>query len=64
MDECGCKNIRRCTVADIYVAMVGAGNMTASKGWYCAIVSTTVETANPEQEIQIALQLLGPIAQK
>ncbi len=36
----------------------------APKGWYIAMVSTTVETANPESEIKVGLDLLGPIAQK
>jgi len=49
---------------DIYVSMVSHTNMVAAKGWYIAIVSTTVETNNPEAEIQPGLQLLGPIAQK
>jgi Rab GDP dissociation inhibitor len=44
--------------------MVSHTNVVAAKGWYIAIVSTTVETNNPESEIQAGLQLLGPIAQK
>ena len=36
----------------------------ASKGWFIAMVSTTVETANPEAEIQPGMNLLGPIKQK
>lgn len=36
----------------------------AAKGWFIAMVSTTVETSNPEDEIQPALALLGPIKQK
>lgn len=44
--------------------MVSATNLVASKGWYIAMVSTTVETANPEAEILPGLQLLGPIAEK
>ena len=36
----------------------------ASKGWFVAMVATTVETANPEAEIQPGLNLLGPIKQK
>merc|ERR1712118_367726 len=31
---------------------------------YLAIVSTTIETSTPEQEIQPALDLLGPITDK
>lgn len=50
--------------ADIYISMVSATNLVASKGWYIAMVSTTVETANPEAEILPGLQLLGPITEK
>lgn len=39
-------------------------NQVAPKGWYIAMVSTTVETANPEAEILPGLQLLGPISEK
>ena len=36
----------------------------ASKGWFIAIVSTTVETENPEEEIELGVKLLGPVKQK
>jgi Rab GDP dissociation inhibitor len=36
----------------------------ASNGWFLAIVSTTVETADPHSEIKPGLDLLGPIEQK
>ncbi|VDP11060.1 unnamed protein product [Soboliphyme baturini] len=49
---------------DIYISVVSYTNMVAAKNWYIAIVSTTVETANPEAELQPGLQLLGPIVQK
>jgi Rab GDP dissociation inhibitor len=44
--------------------MVSYTHQVASKGWYIAMVSTTVETNNPEAEIQPGVQLLGPIKQK
>jgi len=50
--------------SDIYVTMVSYTHQVASKGWFIAMVSTTVETANPEAEIQPGLALLGPIKQK
>jgi Rab GDP dissociation inhibitor len=50
--------------SDIYVTMVSYTHQVASKGWFIAMVSTTVETANPEAEIQTGLALLGPIKQK
>ena len=41
--------------------MVSYSHMICAKGIYVAMVSTTVETDNPEQEIQPAIALLGPI---
>lgn len=49
---------------DIYLSMVSYTHHVASKNWFIAMVSTTVETANPEVEIKPALDLLGPIRQK
>ncbi|VDM42525.1 unnamed protein product [Toxocara canis] len=49
---------------DIYISLVSNVNMVAPKGWYIAMVSTTVETSNPEAEILPGLQLLGPITEK
>jgi len=50
--------------SDIYVTMVSTTNQVASKGWFIAMISTTVETDNPEAEIQPGLNLLGPIKQR
>ncbi|KAK0081664.1 hypothetical protein PV325_011780 [Microctonus aethiopoides] len=50
--------------SDIYVSLVSYTHQVASKGWFIAMVSTTVETSNPELEIKPGLDLLGPIAQK
>lgn len=50
--------------SDIYVTMVSYTHQVAAKGWFIAMVSTTVETANPEDEVQPGLALLGPIKQK
>lgn len=44
--------------------MVSYTHQVAAKGWFIAMVSTTVETNNPEAEIKPALDLLGPIKQK
>jgi Rab GDP dissociation inhibitor len=38
--------------------------MVTPKGWYIAMVSTTVETDNPHAEIVPGLQLLGSITEK
>ncbi|CAG0920730.1 unnamed protein product [Notodromas monacha] len=50
--------------SDIYVSLVSATMSVAPKGWYIAMVSTTVETADPESEIKCGLDLLGPVKQK
>jgi Rab GDP dissociation inhibitor len=52
------------TISDIYISCVSGSNMVASKGWYIAMVSTTVETTDPEREIEPGLRLLGPISEK
>jgi Rab GDP dissociation inhibitor len=49
---------------DIYVSVVSYTHQVSAKGWFVAMVSTTVETANPEEEIRPGLALLGPIKQK
>ncbi|KAJ0064609.1 hypothetical protein NL108_011364 [Boleophthalmus pectinirostris] len=50
--------------ADIYVCMISYAHNVAAQGKYIAIVSTTVETAEPESEIAPALELLEPIDKK
>nr|CAD7394749.1 unnamed protein product [Timema cristinae]CAD7429662.1 unnamed protein product [Timema monikensis] len=50
--------------SDIYVSLVSYTHQVAAKGWFIAMVSTTVETDNPEAEIKPGLELLGPIRQK
>lgn len=49
---------------DIYICCTGYNLRTVPKGKYVAIIATTVETDNPEQEIQVGLDLLGPILEK
>ena len=41
--------------------MVSSGHAVCARGLHIAIISTTVETDNPEAEIQPALELLGPL---
>jgi len=50
--------------SDIYISMVSYTHQVSTKGWFIAMISTTVETDNPEAEIQPGLNLLGPITQK
>jgi len=49
---------------DIYVGCVSFAHNVAAEGHYVAIVSTTVETDNPEAELKPGLDLLGPIEEK
>lgn len=51
-------------LSDIYVCMISSAHNVAAEGKYIAIVSTSVETNDPEQEIKPALDLLMPIDQK
>mmetsp|Transcript_28740 Transcript_28740/g.72271 ORF Transcript_28740/g.72271 Transcript_28740/m.72271 type:complete len:439 (-) Transcript_28740:37-1353(-) len=50
--------------SDIYVFMVSAAHCVVPKGKFVATVSTTVETSDPEKELQPGLDLLGPIVDK
>lgn len=49
---------------DIYVCMVSFAHMVAARGYYIAIVSTTVETRNPIAELEAGIALLGPILER
>jgi Rab GDP dissociation inhibitor len=49
---------------DICIMMVSWAHSIAAKDKYVAIVSTVVETAQPEKELEPALKLLGPILEK
>ena len=46
---------------DTFISMVSSSHMICAQGIYVAMVSTTVETDTPEEEIQPAIDLLGPI---
>lgn len=50
--------------SDIYVCCVSHSNQVAAKGFFIALVATTVETSNPEAELRPGLDLLGPIEEK
>ena len=49
---------------DIYISCVSFAHNVCAKNFFLAMVSTTVETANPEQEISVGLDLLGPVLEK
>src|SRR2546423_5897063 len=55
--------IRR-LISDIYIAEVSSAHNVCAKDHYLAIVSTIVETDNPQIEIKPGLDLLGPILDK
>lgn len=50
--------------SDIYVSLISSTHQVSAKGWFIGMVSTTVESDNPEAEIKPGLDLLGQIAQK
>mmetsp|Transcript_19257 Transcript_19257/g.31632 ORF Transcript_19257/g.31632 Transcript_19257/m.31632 type:complete len:652 (-) Transcript_19257:3-1958(-) len=49
---------------DVYLSELSSKLHVVPKGIYLAIASTTVETNNPEQEVKIAENLMGNIAEK
>nr|BAN37800.1 rab GDP dissociation inhibitor alpha, putative [Entamoeba histolytica] len=50
--------------SDIYISVLSGNNQVCPKGKYIAIVGTTVETSNPEKEVEVGLKLLQPIEQQ
>jgi len=49
---------------DIYISCVSFAHNVAPKGRYIVLVSTTVETSSPPDELKPGLDLLGPIEDK
>lgn len=50
--------------SDIFINMVSYAHAVCSQGLYVAMISTTIETSDPEEEIQPALALLGDIIEQ
>jgi len=50
--------------SDIYISCISSSHNVCTKGKYIAIISTTVETDNPEAELQPAFEIIGPIIEK
>lgn len=50
--------------SDIFINMVSGAHAVCSQGLYVAMVSTTIETSDPESEIQPALDLLGDVLEQ
>ena len=49
---------------DIYITSLSHVHQVVPDGMYLALVSTTIETSEPEREIQPGLQLLGDVVEK
>ena len=49
---------------DIYIMQVSEFHKVCKKGFYIAIISTTIETKNPEKELEVAFDLVGPVLHK
>lgn len=49
---------------DIYVCMVSNAHLVCAKTFYVAIVSTTVETADPIRELDAGIRLLGNVVHR
>lgn len=49
---------------DIYVCYTSYQQRVCPEGWYVALVSTSVETQNPEAELKPGLDLLGKVEYK
>eukprot|EP00047_Mylnosiga_fluctuans_P001463 m.220493 g.220493 ORF g.220493 m.220493 type:complete len:445 (+) comp10387_c0_seq1:58-1392(+) len=56
-NQCGRRN-------DVYIGQVSATHHVASDGKFIAICSTTVETAKPEAELQVAFETIGPVLER
>lgn len=50
--------------SDIYVSLVSYVNNVAPQGKYIAVVSTNVETKDPERELDVAMKFLGKVDEK
>jgi Rab GDP dissociation inhibitor len=49
---------------DIYIAATSHAHNVCAKNYFVAIVSTIVETNNPESECEPGIALLGPVQEK
>jgi Rab GDP dissociation inhibitor len=55
------KQISKTRKNDIYIVQISDAHYVCPKGKYIAIIATTVETDKPQDEIKIALGLLGKV---
>jgi len=49
---------------DIFIAVLNSSHCVCKKGYYLAIISTMAETANPIEEIQPAMEVIGPVLEQ
>lgn len=49
---------------DIYICFTSSKQKVCPQGWFIALVSTTVETGNPEQELAPGFDILGTVQYK
>lgn len=56
-NQCGRHN-------DVYIGCVSHAHNVAAEGKFIIICSTTVETANPEAELQVAFDTIGPVLER
>lgn len=50
--------------SDIYISVISSTHNVCAKGKFVAIISTTVETKSPEDELKPAIAILGPVLEK
>jgi len=50
--------------SDIYISSISSSHNVCAKGKFIAIASTTVETENPENELEPAFGFIGPVLAK
>jgi len=50
--------------SDIYISCVSSAHNVCAKGKWIAICSTTVESDNPEAELDPAFRIIGPVISK
>ena len=49
---------------DIFIAVLNFTHCVCKKGYYLAIISTMVETDNPNEEIKPAMEVIGPVLEQ
>jgi Rab GDP dissociation inhibitor len=50
--------------SDIYIMTVSSEHAVCKEGYYLAIISATQETSKPEAELQVAMDIIGPVKEK